>query len=55
MQLPPTAPRPPLLRWLRLPGVGYVALLLALTAAGSTLAALLAAGRWRESRRRGAA
>lgn len=46
---------PPLLRWLRMPGVAYVALLLTLTAAASAVAALLAVARWRESRARGAA
>jgi len=44
-----------MLRWLRLPGVGYLALLLGATAALSALAALMALGRWRESRTRGAA
>jgi hypothetical protein len=52
---PRSVRRPPLLRWLRLPGVGYLAALLAATAACSAAAALLAVARWRDSRRRGAA
>jgi hypothetical protein len=52
---PPSAPRPPVLRWLRVPGVGYLSLLLGATVALSVLGALTALARWRESRARGAA